>query len=51
MRGKLSFESSLARRNIEGGTGPVSVANQLAAAGASLAKADAIQAELDKGGF
>lgn len=51
MRGKLSFESSLGRRNIEGGTGPVSVANQLVAAEASLAKAQEVQAELDKGGF
>jgi len=39
LRQKLSFETALARRNIEGGTGPVSVANQLAAAAAILKEA------------
>lgn len=40
LRQKLSFETALARRNIEGGTGPVSVSNQLAAAAAILKEAN-----------
>lgn len=51
IRGKLSFASSLARRNIEGGTGPVSVANQLETAAALLENSRAAQAALDQGGF
>lgn len=51
MRGKLSFPSSLARRNIEGGTGPVSVANQLELATDRLEKGESIQAGLEQGGF
>jgi argininosuccinate lyase len=51
IRGKLSFASSLARRNIEGGTGPVSVANQLEIAAALLEQASVAQAALDQGGF
>ena len=51
IRGKLSFASSLARRNIEGGTGPVSVANQLEVAAALLEAGMSVQAGLDQGGF
>lgn len=39
LRQKLSFETALSRRNIEGGTGPESVANQLTAAAAILKEA------------
>ncbi|MEK7394489.1 MAG: argininosuccinate lyase [Fibrobacterota bacterium] len=51
MRGKLSFASSLARRNIEGGTGPVSVSNQLDLAAGLLDKGRKLQAGVDQGGF
>jgi len=51
LRGKLSFEASLARRNIDGGTGPLSVARQLGTASSRLRAAKEVQAELDRGGF
>ena len=51
LRGRLSFESSLERRNIEGGTGSVSVRNQLSRADELLAAGLKAQADLDKGGF
>jgi argininosuccinate lyase len=51
LREKLSFEASLERRDIEGGTGPSSVARQLGNASGRLEAATAIQAEMDKGGF
>jgi argininosuccinate lyase len=51
IRGKLSFASSLARRNIEGGTGPVSVANQLDTAAALLEQSAVALAALEQGGF
>jgi argininosuccinate lyase len=51
LRGKLSFESSLARRNIDGGTGPLSVERQLQTASGRLGAAQIVQTELDKGGF
>lgn len=51
LRGKLSFEASLARRNIEGGTGPLSVERQLEAASSRLSAAHAVQDQMDQGGF
>lgn len=51
LRGKLSFEASLARRDIEGGTGPAAVARQIAEARRLVASAHAAQTDLDKGGF
>jgi len=51
LRAKLSFESSLARRNIDGGTGPLSVARQLATASSRLGAAKQVQSELDRGEF
>ena len=49
LRGRLSFEASLGRRNIEGGTGPASVERQLAQAGELLEASRALQAKLDEG--
>ncbi|MBK9579729.1 MAG: argininosuccinate lyase [Fibrobacterota bacterium] len=51
LRAKLSFAASLDRRNIEGGTGPVSVERQLAQAAEYLAQGIQLQTELDRGGF
>ena len=51
LRGKLSFEASLSRRNIEGGTGPLSVERQLVEASSRLVAAHKVQSELDRGGF
>jgi len=51
LRGKLTFEASLARRDIEGGTGPRSVARQIEQAQELLAGSRALQSELDQGGF
>jgi argininosuccinate lyase len=51
LRGKLSFEASLERRNIDGGTGPASVERQLATASTLHERGRAVQAELDQGGF
>jgi argininosuccinate lyase len=51
LREKLTFERSLERRDIEGGTGPTSVARQLESASERLESAAAIQAAMDKGGF
>ena len=49
LRAKLSFEASLARRDIAGGTGPVSVAAQLVEAARLLEEGRGLQAKL-KGG-
>ena len=49
LRAKLSFEASLARRDIAGGTGPASVAAQLVEAARLLEEGRGLQAKL-KGG-
>ncbi|HNY32478.1 MAG TPA: argininosuccinate lyase [Fibrobacteria bacterium] len=51
LRSRLSFQASLERRNIEGGTGPASLERQLAQADEYLAQGGRRQMELDKGRF
>lgn len=51
LRSRLSFQASLERRNIEGGTGPASVDRQLEIADGYLEEGRKLQMEMDRGGF